>query len=588
MRDRHASLALAALLAVVTVAAFWPALGNGFVDYDDNLYVTENAAVQAGLTVDSVAWAFSTGHAANWHPLTWLSHQLDWELWGGDPRGHHATSLVLHLGTAVLLFGLLLRLTGARGRSAVVAFVFAVHPLRVESVAWVSERKDVLAALFWVGTTWLYLRWVERRTRRRYLAMCLAFACGLMSKPMLVTLPATLVLLDLWPLRRLEVPAPGAGLRGWWVGLRPLLREKWPLFALVVVSSVVTVIVQQSGGAVQSIERFSLVARVCNALVAYASYVLQTLWPTGLAAHYPFPASIDAVATVAAAVGIALVSVCAVRTVRTRPWLLVGWLWFVGTLVPVIGLVQVGGQAMADRYSYVPSIGLLIAIVWGVAPLVGRWSRRVVTVGCATLVLGLGTLTWFQTQHWRDGVTLFTHTLAVTRDNALAHNNLGYALTQRGEFEAAVAEFERALAVNPGHVNAWVNLGQSQVELGRLDRAQAALERALTLHPDHPSALANLGACMFQRGNLEAAQRHVRAALAIDPGLATAHNTLGALAASVGELDSAIERFEAAVRLNPSYLAAWRNLALAYAQRGRDSAAAAARSRFEALQAEAR
>lgn len=564
MDRKRLNLLLCAGLALLALAAFWPALGNGFVNYDDNLYVTDNPRVQAGLGWGGLVWAFTTGHSANWHPLTWLSHQLDCALYGLDPRGHHLTSVLLHLANAVLFFLLLERFTGRAWPAALAAALFALHPLRVESVAWVAERKDVLSALFWLLATQAYVSWTRRPGRARYAAVILLLGLGLMAKPMLVTLPFVLLLLDWWPLGRLDPARTGA-----WRRLGRLVLEKAPLFVLAAASALVTLLVQQAGGAVQSAGRFSFSARLSNALHAYTGYLAKTLWPADLAVYYPYPAGGPAASSLLHALLLLGLAAALLLRARRRPAPAVGWLWFLGTLVPVIGLVQVGGQAMADRYTYIPSLGLCIALVFGAADLPRPW-RRLAAAACAlALLLPLVLLTRRQAGHWRDSFSLFEHALAATEGNNLAHNNLGAALADQGRREEAIAHFRAALAIHPDYPSARLNLAKNLLELGRTVEAEQDYRAVLRLRPDDPTALLNLGALLGRQGRTAEARRLLEAALASRPECPEAHNNLGIVLAMEGDLAGAIRHFARAVDLKPDYRNALQNLAAAYRRQGR-------------------
>src|SRR5688572_17648286 len=427
------------LLAALSVFAFWPVLGNGFVEIDDPDYVTDNARVQQGLTPSGLLWAWTTVHAANWHPLTWMSHMLDWELHGPDPMGHHLSSLLLHIASAVVLFLALERATRSPARSAVVAALFAVHPLHVESVAWVAERKDVLSTFFWMLATWAYVRFVEAPGTARYLLVIAAFAVGLTAKPMLVTLPFTLLLLDLWPLSRWKLrDANGSGGPLPW----PLLREKVPLFALSIASCAATILAQRSGRAVATLDTFSPASRLGNAALSYATYLWKTLWPSGLSFYYPHSSGLGPWRIGLSALVLAAVTAAVFRARSRRPYLLVGWLWFVGTLVPVIGLVQVGSQAMANRYTYVPLVGLFLVAAWGVPDLVESLQQRRGTraegprglaLPAVVLLLALAVASRAETRHWRDSASLFERALQVSPDNHMAHFGLGLVLSREGK-----------------------------------------------------------------------------------------------------------------------------------------------------------
>ena len=432
MREPVVRVAVALLLAAVVLAAFWPVLGAGFIAYDDAVYVTKNPNVQRGFDAASLKWAWSSFYALNWHPLTWMSHTLDWRLFGPRPAGHHLTSLLLHVANTLLLFLVLVRATGATGRSAAAAALFGIHPLHVQSVAWVAERKDVLSTLFWMISMMAYVRYARAPSLPKYLVVAAAFALGLAAKPMLVTLPFALLLLDVWPLGRW-------GARG----ARFLLAEKLPLIALSAIFGAVTFAAQRSGGGIASAEVVPLGLRVSNALVSYVRYLGKTIWPRGLAIFYPHPLdTLPAWQVLGAALFLTAVTLTAVRQRRGHPYLLFGWLWYVGTLVPVIGLVQVGAQAMADRYTYVPAIGVFVAACWGVAALLDRLmprrpaaSRRWAAILGSAAVLLLAVATRAEAGFWRDSRTLFEHALAATKNNYTAHTGLGSALAAKGSVD---------------------------------------------------------------------------------------------------------------------------------------------------------
>jgi hypothetical protein len=475
MAPGRLSLVLGAGLVLLTLAAYLPALRNGFVNLDDGFYVTANPQVRQGITAASVAWALTANVANNWHPLTLLSHLLDVQLFGLDPAGHHATSLLLHLANVLLLFavlrGMTRGMTGAPWRSAMVAALFAVHPAHVESVAWVAERKDVLSALFWILAMGAYGRYARRPSPGRYLLVALMMILGLTAKPMVVTLPFALLLLDVWPLERLGL--------GW----KRLIVEKLPLLALSAAASLVTLRYQRTSLAPLDLVPWSF--RLANAAVSYASYLGKLLLPRNLAVFYPIPLAIPAWQVAGAAVLLAALTAFAVWKARQAPWLLVGWLWFLGTLVPVIGLVQVGRQAMADRYTYLPSIGLFVAIVWGIAELAGDsvgteafflplqgearrgpqrsglrsapllasprsgWRKTLKVAAMAVIAL-LATGTWMQAGTWKDSITLYHHALAVTRGNYVAHVGLAKALVAKQDWAGAAEQYRAALALRPG------------------------------------------------------------------------------------------------------------------------------------------
>jgi hypothetical protein len=470
---------LALLLSVATLAVFARVIGFEFVNYDDPLYVSANLHVQEGLTLEGVRWAFTTFNAANWHPLTWISLMLDASIGGPDPRLFNLTNLILHLANTLLLFFFLERITGRPRRSAVAAALFAIHPLHVESVAWVAERKDVLSTLFLLLTLLAYAGWVKRPGPVRRFAVVLLFALGLLAKPMLVTLPVLLLLLDAWPLRRKEP----------W---RRLVLEKAPLGAMSIATGVVTFVAQRHSGTMGSLAGYPLGVRIANAIVATATYLGQAIWPTRLAVFYPHPgASLAASMVAGSAVVLAALTFWTIRVRRSRPYLLFGWAWYLVTLAPVVGIVQVGWQARADRYTYLPLIGIFLGVVWALAD---RFADRPALLsslaGAVLVMLGIGA--FVQAGWWRDSETLFRHALAVTDDNAVAHNNLGTALLRRRLLSEAEGHFAEAVHINPLYAEAHSNLGVALGRQGKIGEAILEFERALELQPDYPDARRNL------------------------------------------------------------------------------------------------
>jgi len=580
--------AAAILLFLLVGGIFLPAVTHDFITYDDPAYVTENAHVIGGLTWANVRWAFHTTEASNWHPLTWLSHMADCQVFGLRPWGHHLTSVLLHAIDAVLLFAALRRMTGAPWRSLFVAALFGLHPLHVESVAWVSERKDVLSTAFWMLALWSYARRVELVRARApaapafYGLTLLFFALGLMSKPMLVTLPFVLLLLDYWPLNRWA----GSGAARW-----SLLLEKIPFFALSAAACAVTLFAQGSGGTVASTEDFPWPLRLANALTAYCLYLGKCLVPSRLAVFYPFfPEQPPLSETLLAGALLAGITAAAVALARRRPYLLVGWLWFAGTLLPVIGLVQVGGQSMADRYSYVPLIGVFIMATWAAGDAAASLPHGRPALGAAAgaVLAGLAVLTTRQLSLWKDGASLFRHALAVTQNNWVAHANLSAALSRTSPAEAGaeLRETVRILAAfaethdrrgvelerTPGHSSEAIrefrtavrimqdlpgphyNLGTALAKIpGRLPEAIEEFQAAVRLKPDFVDAHYNLGIALAgMPGRLQEAVAEFRTAVRLDPGHASAHYNLGAaLARMPGRLPEAIGEFEAVVRLKP-------------------------------------
>ena len=559
--------AIAVAIFVLTIAVFGRACLNGFVNYDDNDYVTANEQVQAGLTRDGIAWAMRADVASNWHPLTWMSHMLDVSLFGRDARGHHATSVLLHALNAALLFVALRRLTGRLSGSVVCALAFALHPLRVESVAWVAERKDVLSGLFFMLTLLGYAAYVGRRRNGdagwlMYGVTMVTFGLGLMAKPMLVTLPCLLLVLDYWPLRRF-----GGAQR---TSLGGLLLEKLPLLALALASSAVTYRIQHASGAVTG--ALSVGARVANALVSVPRYVGKVLWPSKLAVLYLHPGAWPALAVAAAVLFIALVSWLMWTQRRARPWLLVGWLWFIGLLVPVSGIVQVGLQSMADRYTYLPSIGLELAAAWLALELLGAASWRAI----AACVGAIALLAVGQIGYWKDSVALFTHTIAVARrGNYLAYDNRGVALNAAGKIDAAVADYEQALALNPDYPNANNNLARILAERGKLPEAIALYRRALQAKPDKLEIRNNLGNALSDAGAIDEAIEQYRFVLQRAPKHVNARNGYAGALAAQGKLAEAERELNAVLETAPDDLSALSNLGNVYAMTGRREQAAA-------------
>jgi tetratricopeptide (TPR) repeat protein len=471
------------VLAVVTVLLFAPTFSYDFVNYDDPLFVTENAHVNRGLTADGVRWAFAIHGPSQYHPLTWLSHMLDVQLFGTRPGAHHAVNVALHTISTLLLYGALLTMTGMPWRSAAVAALFAWHPTRVESVAWIAERKDVLCALFVFATVWAYARYASRPSWWWYAVVLIAYALALMSKPMAITLPVLLLLLDYWPLER------------WGGRIAARIAEKLPLLVIALVSAWLSFLCQMEAKTVASVESFSLAQRLGNAVVSCVRYLRMTVLPTNLAVFYPRQPWASWQVAGAAAILIAITA--AVIYARKR-YALVGWLWFCVTLLPVIGVLQVGDQAMADRYTYLPLVGIFILVVWAISDVteraaqVRRWIVRVAPI----VLVAYGLATALQVTHWRDGATLFAHAIDVTRDNYLAHYNLGVVLTQRGQLADAAAQYDRALRIKPGYLEAHVNLGAVLEVLGDRAGAERHYRAALDIDPNDPDAKANLEALL--------------------------------------------------------------------------------------------
>jgi Flp pilus assembly protein TadD len=561
------------VLCIITLICYWPVVTHDFVNVDDQDYVTRNPHVQAGLTSSAVVWAFGTGYFCSWQPLTWISHILDCQFYGLNPGGHHLTSLLFHVADTLLVFLLLANLTRAVWRSGLVAALFACHPVHVESVAWISERKDVLSTFFLLFTLWFYARYASLRSQGKtpeagplppgvqrssearwriwffYALSLLFFACGLMSKSMLVTLPAALLLLDYWPLRRFGAIAPDSRR----LPVRALIVEKLPFFALAFASSVVTFLAQRAGGAVSALAATPIQQRFANIPVAYLRYLQKTVWPSHLAMFYPYPAHWPLGLVLAAVIFLAFLSILVILCRRTHPYLVVGWLWYLGTLVPVIGLVQVGGQSMADRYMYIPSIGLFIAVVWGLSALLGFLANPRVVCGCASAgaVLACLAVTSVQVRYWRDGVTLCRHTVEVTSNNYFAYCYLGEALSGSGDTAGALSCYARAVQIAPQNLAGQFYLGSIFVETGRVNEAIPHLERAVAIDPSFVQAQNNLGIALMQAGRQHEALQHFTEAARLNPEDPDALFNLGRALLEVNKPAEAAIQFRSVLRLRP-------------------------------------
>jgi Flp pilus assembly protein TadD len=551
--------------------AFWPALDAGFLLYDDDDYVTDNPRVRAGVTGEGVAWAFTTFSASNWHPLTWLSHQLDFALFGLEPAGHHATNVLLHAANALLVLALLVRTTGAFWPGAFAAALFALHPLRVESVAWVAERKDVLSTAFGLLALLAWTAWVRGGARRWYAAALLAYFASLASKAMWVTLPFALLLFDLWPLARWR---PGRGAGESWLPSWRLVREKLPFFALAALASLLALAAQQQ--ALWTLRTLGPGARIENALVAYARYLGKALWPADLSIFYPHPRDWPPGAVLASAALLLGVTALALRQIRRRPYLFVGWAFYLGTLVPVIGLVQIGAQSIADRYTYVPLLGPTVALAWGARELAAHSpaALRAVTALALVALVACGAAAHAYARAWRDDLTIFGHALESTGENALAHHVLGLARFRRGEIAPAIAHYEKALALEPGNGLLHYNAGLAFERAGRSADAIRLLERAVELRPTDARARFALGDAYLRARDGARAEAAYRGALALETRWADLRDNLGMALAQQGRLAEAADEFRAALELHPEFASAHQNLGRALDELG-DAAGAA-------------
>jgi len=546
-------LLVAVLLTALTIGAYSAAGGLGFVTWDDPIYVRDNPRVAAGPTWENVKWAFTTDYASNWHPLTWLSHMLDARLFGVTPGPHHWVNVAIHVANTLLLFFALLRMTGFVGRAAFVAALFAVHPLHVESVAWISERKDVLSTLFLLATLHAYVSYARATTRRgpRMTLVCALFAAGVMSKPMVVTLPFLLLLLDRWPLARTE-------------STRRLVVEKTPLFALAAVGSIATLVAQTQTSAIGSLSMYSLGMRLANAAVAYVEYVARTFWPADLGAFYPFPHSLSAGLVVFAIAALVAVSALAIAQTKRRPWLFVGWFWFVGTLVPAIGVVQVGHQAMADRYTYVPIVGLFVVVAWGAVELLARLrNAAVVEIACASIVIAAcAVATRAQLTYWKDGESLWRRVLDVTENNIVADNNYALIELDRGDADAAARRLAKVVRDAPDYVDALNNFGHALTSLGRPREALTPLAEAARLRPDIEQIQFNLGVAYAELDQFDEAAVHFGEAVRLKPTFERARLTFGRMLLLHERPADAAPQFVEALRIDPDSAGAHHGLAL--------------------------
>ena len=592
------TLRLAAIclgLVVLVLLGFLPALHNGFVNYDDNVYVTENPQVQAGLTRESLAWAFGKLHGEQtyWHPLTWVSHMLDCQLYGLRPWGHHLTSVVWHAVNALLVFLVFTRMTGAVWRCAVLAALFALHPLQVDTVAWVTERKNLLSTFFFLLAVWAYAGYAQGKTRAErgglrtvsagpilrarhptldYMLAVVFFALGLMCKPAVVTLPFVLLLLDYWPLCRFSpsslMPHPSSP--GQLPALWHLVWEKAPLILLAAASSGITLAAHRALGMFAAGSELPWGLRIENALVSYCRYLGKVGYPLRLCVLYPHPQKWPLLSVLLASLLLLGLSVLALTQWKRRPYLPVGWFWFLGTLVPVIGLVQVGGQAMADRFMYVPLLGLLLLLIWGAHDLTCLWRYQTValTAAGAAAILVCLTLTRNQIAYWKDSESLFRHAIATTENNCIAHYNLGDALLKRGQVDEAITHFQKALQIRPDFAAAHNNLGNVLLEKGQVDEAIAHFQKALEVRPLFAAARSNLGGALLQKGQTEAAITQFQQALDLDPNNPRPRYNLGSAFLESGRVDEAIDQFQEALKLNPRFAQAHYNLGNALLQRG--------------------
>jgi len=570
MNRRWLAVGVCVCVAVLTWVVFGQTLRHDFINYDDPRYVYENTEITGGLSIGGIAWAFSHIHSMNWHPLTTISHMLDCQLHGLKAGWHHFTNVLLHTIAAILLFIALRQMTGELWRSAFVAAVFAIHPLRVESVAWIAERKDVLSGVFFMLTLLAYVHYVRAPSIWRYLFVAVAFAFGLMSKPMLVTLPFLLLLLDYWPLSRMRDPSSDIRRR-----LLTLVLEKIPLIALCAVSSFVTFLAQR--GAVGWTEQLPVLTRITNAVVSYVAYIWQMLWPVKLAVFYPHPEHRLPLWEIIVSLLLLLgITALAIALRKQRPYFITGWLWYLGMLVPVIGLVQVGWQGHADRYTYLPQIGLYVLLTWTVADLTARWRRQreVVTASAVVIISVLTWRAWIQTSYWRDSETLFTHALAVTSNNDVAENNLGIVFLRKGQLDDAISLLQAAVDLRPENSPAHENLAKALLQKGQVADALVHYRKLLELQPDNIEVHNIVGTVLIQQGRIREGVEEWQKVLAIEPDNGNALSNLAWVFATspddaLRDGTKAVQLAEEALRISGRRIPViFRTLAAAYAEKG--------------------
>ena len=577
------TLLIGLLLAAATLILYWPVQSYDFVNFDDDVYVTDNRQVYGGLSMESLTWSFTTFHAGNWHPLTWISHMVDAEAYGLDAGGHHWTNVLIHTAATFLLFFVLSGMTNSPWASALVAALFAIHPIHVESVAWVSERKDVLSGFFWILTMGAYAHYARHPTLRRYLLVVLSLVMGLLSKPMTVTLPFVLLLLDYWPLRRYAATRTafdrwvrrGSASNG--ASALLLIVEKVPLLGVAAISCLVTLFTQKEAGALWSLEQIPMATRLANASVTYLDYIRKMLWPVDLAVFYPHAGMPPSWKIAVALLLLGSISCLVVRKAREMPFLLVGWLWYLGTLVPVIGLVQVGSQSMADRYTYIPLVGLFIALAWGAERIVAGWPRWKSPAILLSIVAisGLLFLARSQVETWENSVTLFEQALAATEVNPVAHQKIGEFYLDRNDCSRAVPHFLKAIEMKENYAYAYHGLGVCASRETPQDGALYFFRQALQLDPQLTRTLLSRGVLLMQLGRHEEAREDFRQLLRLDPSHEAAHTNLGLIFVHLGKTEDAEAHLSEALRVNPRSAQALNNLGLVRMGQGRTEEAIA-------------
>jgi len=567
---------------VATFCIYSQVQDHEFIIFDDYQYIKDNWNIKSGLTSESISWAFTTFYAYNWFPITWLSHIIDYQLYGLNPKGHHMTNLLFHITNALLLFIILMRMTGKLWRCAFIVAMFAFHPLNVESVAWVAERKNVLSTFFWLLTMWAYIPYAEKPTIKKYGLVLMFFALGLMSKPMLITLPFVLLLLDYWPLRRLKLEQGGSDnevpVKSQYhvkSELLKLMLEKVPLFVLTTGSCILTLIAQQEGALINA-NNLSLTTRLKNAVVSYLEYLKKMIWPYDLAVFYPHPQSslADWKWVVCFVVLVTITAIC-IKFIKKAPYFTVGWFWYIGTMVPVIGIVQVGMQAMADRYAYIPLIGIFIIFAWGVPELISKWNQKekVLSVSVGIIILILLITTGGQVNHWRNSITIFKHALKVANENSynpyLINYYLGDAFWDKRKTSEAISHYKMAIKLNPSYAPTYNNLGIIMGAEGKTEEEISLYKMAIKINPDVAEAHYNLGNILSLKGKIKEAISHYKMAIELNPNYAQAHNNLGNILGAEGNNEEAISHHKMAIELNPDSAQAHNNLGIILGAEGK-------------------
>lgn len=567
------SVFLGFFLIFITLAIYWQTGSHEFVSLDDDMFVTDNVNVKSGLTEKNIIWLFNPVPGAGWHPVTWISHIFDFQIYGNQPRGHHLTNVFIHAATTILIYFLFIYLTGSNLKSIFVAGLFSLHPLQVESVAWVAERRNVLFALFWFLTLLCYSIYVKNGKIKFYIFSILFFLFGIMSKPMIITLPVVMLLIDFWPLNRYSILKNDGGIERFIFSFtiaKRLLLEKIPFIILSTISILITLNIPTIAELIPGAQDLSFELRAANAITSYVKYIARMFWPTDLAVYYPMPNSIPLWQVIFSLLILISISVAVIWHGVRKPYLVVGWFWFLITLVPVIGIIQFGTHAMADRYMYVSGVGLFLVVAWGVPDITKTIShQKHVVLALALVVLLICTyLTNNQLAYWKDSISLYRHTLRVTNNNILIHNNLGVALGEKGFLDEAMLEFAKSIAIFPDYYRAHNNYGLALAGTGRLEEAILEYRRAIEINPNFSDAHNNLGLALASMGRLDESIAEYAKALAISPDHLSAYNNLGLALVGKGELDRAIDVFRKAIAIDPACFEAHYNLGRTFARQG--------------------